>query len=399
LWQTVPSTISVLARDHRDSEATNNCIDEAMIWDPAKPLLFGDPAKDPADWAAIALDLHSPFSENCRRILSLLTADRRDDRILQLVARSPELCLVRFRVNNTFQHLLHWCCRQLWLEGVEQCYRSIPEVIGCSLDNMLPLHTAVVAAVESASTAPDNDGPDALIEFLCQRFPSALKETNARLQTPLHLALSTSRIDEPIVVCLLTWYPTAALLADEDGWTPTHYVCRQQGDSATRVLRLLLEHMPAAIDTSTRNLEKPIHVAAQHSACDLVRVFMEAAESQAHPSEMELCNHVTACHTRYERTSGLAKDRANAASVNPHALCRLPFTPGSPSSLASCLDSKSNTPVHYLAMHGNRVDEEVMRALIESCPQLKAMRNADGLTPFDLAIDSSMPEDLLSCLR
>jgi ankyrin repeat protein len=400
LWPTIPSTISVQhACEYRVTDESNGGADCAMLWDPAKPLLFGDPAKHPAEWAANALDLNSPFAESCRQILSLLTANRRDDRILHHMARSPELCLVRFRVDDAIQQLMHWCCRQMWLEGVDQCYRSIPEVIGYSVDSMLPLHTSVVAAGASAATTTGNDGSVKLVEFLCQRFPPALKQTNSRLQTPLHLALSASRIDEPIVSCLLTWYPTAALLADEGGWTPTHYVCRHQGDSATRALRLLLEHTPAAIDAVTRNLEKPIHIAAQKNAGELIGVFMEVAEAHADASQVDICMHEAECSTHCEKTSVLRNDGAIPASDEPRALCRPPPSPAIPSLLASCLDFKANTPIHYLAMHGNRADQEAMRTLIDSWPHGKTIRNADGSTPFELAVESGASEDVLNLLR
>jgi hypothetical protein len=269
----IPTVVSLHLNSCQDADPSGG-----ILWDPARPLLFGDTAKDALDWKSHALDVQSSFSESCLDALALLASNRRDDRVLSLVRRTPELCLVRFRVHHSTELLLHWCCRQLWLEGVLQCYRATPEVIGMALDCMLPLHVAVVAAGD----APDDPGD--VVEFLCQRYPEALRQTNQKLQTPLHLAVSAPYLNEAAIQLLLEGYPTAAMLADEHGWTPAHYVCRARrpDGSAARVLSLILRHAPSSADAVTRNLEKPIHIAAKNDADDLIQIFLEIETSSFH---------------------------------------------------------------------------------------------------------------------
>jgi ankyrin repeat protein len=143
---------------------------------------------------------------------------------------------------------------------------------------MLPLHVAVIAAGD----APD-DSED-VINFLCQRYPEALRQTNQKLQTPLHLAVSAPYLNEAAIQLLLEGYPTAAMLADEYGWTPAHYVCqkRRPDGSAARVLSLILRHSPSSADAVTRNLEKPIHIAAKNDADDLIQIFLEIETASLH---------------------------------------------------------------------------------------------------------------------
>jgi Ankyrin repeats (3 copies) len=254
---------------------TGTCHSSGILWDPARPLLFGDSAKDGLDWESHALAVPSTFSESCRVMLELIATTSRDDRMLTLVGQTPELCLVRFRINHSTQLLLHWCCRQLWLEGVQKCYHATPEVIGIAVEGVVPLHVAVVAAGDARDDAPE---AIELVDFLCKRYPEALRQTNKKLQTPLHLAVSTPFLNETLIQRLLKGYPTAAQLADEQGWTPAHYVCqsRRTDGIAARVLSLILRHSPSSADAVTRNLEKPIHIAARNNADDVIQILLES---------------------------------------------------------------------------------------------------------------------------
>jgi hypothetical protein len=241
-----------------------------------------------------------------------------------------------------------------------------------------------------------------VVEFLCQRYPAALKRTNSQHQTPLHLAV-LSHAHESVIACVLQWYPTAAQLADDRGWTPTHYVCQNNsstsGSSAANVLRLLLQENSASVaSTVTRNLEKPLHIAAQSNAGEVIRVLLETKYNSSSNSSSNSNNMETTATTTAVTPSILAAVPTTTSSSNTDRV-RSTTTTTTTTAPASCTDSKLFTPLHYYAMHGNWMDASILKLLIEACPQAKYMANEDDCTPFELAAQAHASRNLLALLQ
>ena len=368
----VPTEITV---DVSELDGTSS-----IIWDPARPLLC-----DGEDWNLHALqaDVDSDFARGCRAVQLILQQDARSlspedqEAFLDLISQQPDLCLVRYRDDQSHQYPFHWCCRNGWTKGMQLCYSAAPEVIGFAVSSLLPLHLAV-------AHPPTTDASPELVEFLCQRYPVALKHTNSLHQTPLHLAV-LSRSDFRVIECLLRWYPTAAQLADAHGWTPTHYACQHSGRG--EVLRLLLQDSSCVAGTITSRLEKPLHIAARHNATDLIGILLEAAYHPrgSVPSAPAL-----------DREPSIALDAAAAATSPRDGRHGLRRTLASP---ASCTDAAFCTPLHYLATHGDRGDAGMLRRLVEACPSAKYATNENGCTPYELAVQAHAAPDLLSILQ
>lgn len=330
------STASTQETSDDDDEEPYQSPTILSIWDPTDMPYYGR-----SRYLSDDEDLHNACQRLYRGLSHLLETvdDVSRAKMHAILYRHPETCMVRYPPNDAadypFLYPMHFCCAAGWLKGIQACYQAFPEAIGTEDAFGFPLHYATHhrASVEC-------------VAFLVEKFPSAVRQTNAGYQTPLHLACISSSVhgsfdsdtmghaarpvDLAVVALLLEHYPTAAQLADGNGWTPLHHVCRS-ADSSVELVRALIQASPGAISATTRQLERPVHVAAEYNA-ELVELLVE--------------NDINA---------------------------------------ASATDQCFQMPLHYMAKSPTNLS--AMDALIRAYPLALEARNDDDQRPYDIALE------------
>lgn len=238
----------------------------------------------------------------------------------------------------------------------------------------------------------------------------ALKTTNAKAQTIVHLALLYEREIE-MVRYLLNEVPNAVSQGDVDGFFPLHIALTVR--SQLPIVQLLLEKSPDSIKYRTKIGSLPLHVALSHRQTAEIVLFV-------------LSRHPTA--TKYSAASflplHLACRHGHGASVieaiireNPDAVCvsgpdsYLPLhyafsTTKTPlESIVRMVELNHDALLHrtktgYLPIHlaiENRAQEAKLLFLLESCPQTAKQRGrgTPGDFPLSLAIDCQASSTIL----
>lgn len=228
------------------------------------------------------------------------------------MAQHPMVCQVKYRPPEFYGHCypLSYFAAAGWLEGCQAAYNAFPEAIGQD-DNStgLPLHYACL-----------HQAGYNVISFLVEKHPEATRITNNHQhETPLHLYCRSifggddvkrnhdddekdgdyrSSADESgqlkVIELLLRHYPTAAQLADLDGFTPLHLVC-QRRNVRLPVLKALQASSPTVIRAATRSWHKPAHIAALHGASYPVMEWLLQTDPTVSPTTVEDFSTVLHC--------------------------------------------------------------------------------------------------------
>lgn len=248
--------------------------EEFEILDPADPLECGKinenifpylrQASDRMN--ALLLEMSPPVSSDGNNTPSTTATTATGlvhlETVLDWITQHPMVCQVKYQLpaldslveRSSVGLLLHYFSATGWLEGCHAAYQAFPEAIGMesSAHLGLPLHYACRVHQK------DNHR---VVTFLLEKFPDAARFTNQEYhQTPLHLACQSPYCRLETIQLLLEQYPTAAQLADAQGFTPLHYAC--QHCLPLSILQALQASGPAVMGAATKTWHKPLHLAA-----------------------------------------------------------------------------------------------------------------------------------------
>jgi Ankyrin repeat len=275
------------------------------ILDPTDPLICGK---------ITSSDYLQSVSTQMEQFLLAATDDDIDTLCHAAIAwmqQHPMVCQVKYRPpefhGGGHCYPLSYFSAAGWLDGCQAAYNAFPEAIGQD-DNStgLPLHYACL-----------HQAGYNVISFLVDKHPEATRITNNHQhETPLHLYCrsifggenddvkhdsdddhSSSNGDQlRVIELLLRHYPTAAQLADLDGFTPLHLAC-QRGRYARilPVLQALQASSPTVIRAATRSWHKPAHIAALHGASYPVMEWLLQTDPTVAPTTAEDFSTVLHC--------------------------------------------------------------------------------------------------------
>lgn len=278
---TIPSQIYISYDENCiDSSSTTASIEtehvtlQTEILDPTEPLFY-----DSLDLNYISSELVAAADV----LYGLLTQHLHDPdnsclqtAIVECIQNHPDACQVRYAPTTTETktcvacYPLSYFCATGCLRAVQAAYAAFPEAIGCADACLgMPLHYACHHAANMT-----------VVKFLLQVFADAVRRTNDRHQTPLHLTCCLERPDPAIISLLLEYYPTAAQLPDHSGYTPLHRLCGT-ADNASELLPLLFQTSPMTVSAVTVDMQKPLHVAAEAGAgLTVVELLLEQDPAQ-----------------------------------------------------------------------------------------------------------------------
>jgi hypothetical protein len=329
-FETIPTTTTGSSNEDEDTEDDNIQNDEcnSLMLDPVDLLVHG--AIENKTLAASAEKLHQLLQQH------LLHGTEVHESAVAVIRAAPETCQVRYHPPG-FQGAvlpLSYFCATGHLLNIQTAYHAFPEAIGQE-DPWVgtPLHYACY----------HNAGFD-VVEFLMQKFPEAVRVTNYAHRTCLHMACMSDTICRATLMALLDRYPTAAQLADQDGYTPFHLACWH--GASMELLLLLIQTSPSVVRMSTRSLQKPLHVASLHAPVIATVLLL------------------------------LQRDPTSARAT----------------------DEYFNTALHCAAT-GMLASVEVLQVLVQAHPGAVFLTNDFDETPYDIAKRQGAVEEVLQLLK
>ena len=204
--------------------------------------------------------------------------------------------------------------------------------------SFLPLHMACSASYTS----------DSLVKLLLDRYPDAIKKTDAFSSLPLHLAVR-SKAPSRVIKRLLASYPAGAMQLDADGRLTLHWACKMCFSIAT--IKMLINAYPGSIFVREN----------KYGYTSLAIACMSPLDE----SVFEVL---------------LSRSRA----------------------VASVADSHGALPLHLACHNYAQLSPSIVKHLIEAYPQAIVARDKEGRTPADIAslvIDTAQREELQRILE
>lgn len=106
--------------------------------------------------------------------------------------------------------------------------------------------------------------------------PDGVRGTNNNGSLPLHLSLTTPRLNSDLITTLLTACPTAASKADNQGLIPL-FLCCMREDATADLCKSLCKAFPFGPATQNKTHSYPLHFAAKRRSpnLDILRILIK----------------------------------------------------------------------------------------------------------------------------
>lgn len=298
--------------------------------------------------------------------------------VIDLIQRHPECCAVKGEISHcctsrSLVYPLFMACRTPAPRRVfELLYEAYPDAILATDDaGRNCLQNALMGRAGRAS-------PD-IIEFMMEKNPDMVKQTDQGMRTSLSLACgSHTGVSFQIIRMLVQAYPEALRLFDGMGLLPLHWEASNL-TSRLDVLRLFVETSPetATIPTSNEEGELALHRACGYGSFEAVKLLLDsapetAAVASSKSGQLPLHN---ACH-RQKHSGEMVKLLVDR------------FPEG-----VMAKDAEGRLPLHVAARPRNDISFFVVRYLVEQHPDGLREGTKAGETPLHLTLSygASLP--------
>ena len=300
--------------------------------------------------------------------------------VQQLLQADPNSCMQLDFRQNTPLHLLFMGITSRTEHVLELLLRPTAMWVGTlrNSEGNLVLHCACAAPlVCSAET----------IQALLTAASSAAGRTNHQEQTPLHLHCMRRDASVDVARLLMAAHPKALQVRDRApglGFSPLHYAAQQANHP---LIQLLAEEDPvAAALESVSSSQSPLHMLCQqnpHSPDDLQSITTLLAAAPDIATRPEQNTRYTPLHLLCRGTRVIDVKAVEAVvSVAPSA----PLIP----------DATQFLPLHYACENGAHPD--VIRCLLNACPQAAAARTRKNDTALTLACAANQSAETVQLL-
>ena len=240
-------------------------------------------------------------------------------------------------------------------EQVSLILKTCPEAVRVrDKEGFLPLHWACY-----------HGAPLEVLRLMVETWPESVRDTISQDRLPLHLACrANASVDR--IQFLVSKYEGSLEKPTTQGMLSLHYACRD--NAPLGVIEFMVDQAPLTLHQPTQSGLYPIHLSCKHGKnTDAVKFLVK------------------------QWPGCLREPTNNKDKLLPaHYLCRTgSFAPlhwmiQQDPQLLEFADGEGNLPLHWLCKNP-KATLEVVKVVLDICPEAASKMNAQGLTPVDIA--------------
>jgi len=217
----------------------------------------------------------------------------------------------------------------------------------------------------------------------CLREATSFFTINDKQVSPCHLAATTNDPNLKIMRQLNTFFPRMSRYQNENDWLPLHYACKYS--NSVEMVTELLQEYPEGLYMKTTAKECPLHLLCENpsnQSPEIMRRMLAAdiniAKIPGKGGYIPLQSVIQSLH--HIRESDYVSLQMKTDMVNQLLIA----FPDGPAFVTDYNNTENNgcTAMHMIAEIESADYKDILRMMLQTCPQALSVTDSDGLFPL-----------------